>query len=149
MIRPATDADLGAIESIVADAYAPLAARMQKPPAPLLDDYARKIADGVVSVAVFDGTVSGFVILIDREQDALLENVAVAPWAQGRGIGRRLIGFAEAEARRKGVAAVRLYTHVTMVENQALYRRLGYTEVTRGQDEGYMRVQFEKSLATR
>ena len=48
-----------------------------------------------------------------------LDNVAVAGNFQGKGIGRRLIDFAEAEARRRGFGEIRLYTHQTMHENIA------------------------------
>ncbi|MFX8999726.1 GNAT family N-acetyltransferase, partial [Acinetobacter baumannii] len=46
-----------------------------------------------------------------------------SPDRQGRGLGRRLIAFADAEARRLGLPEIRLYTHVTMTGNIALYGR--------------------------
>ena len=76
----------------------------------------------------------------------MLENVAVAPDAQGQGIGRQLMAFADTQARARGFARIRLYTHTTMVENQAMYLHLGFREIARGLDDGYDRVQFEKTL---
>lgn len=146
IIRKATANDAPAVERIVADAYRPLAERMDKPPMPMLDDYPARIAEGVVDVIEDDGAVLGMIILVDRPDGLMLENVAVASEAQGRGVGRRLIDHAEAEARRRGHDRIRLYTHVTMVENQRMYAHLGYVETTRGKDEGYDRVQFEKKL---
>lgn len=146
IIRRATATDADAIERIVADAYRPLAERMDKPPMPMLEDYPARIGEGVVDVIEDQGVVLGMIILVDQPDALMLENVAVAAEAQSRGVGRRLIDHAEVEARRRGQDRIRLYTHVTMVENQRMYAHLGYVETTRGEDEGYDRVQFEKSL---
>lgn len=145
MIRKAQASDAAAVQRIVAEAYGPLAARMDKPPAPMLDDYAARIAEGVVDVFDRDGVVLGMIILVDREDALMLENVAVAPEAHGQGVGGRLIAHAEASAQRRGYAKIRLYTHATMVENQSMYVHLGYVETARGPEDGYDRVQFEKT----
>ncbi|MEL7468432.1 MAG: GNAT family N-acetyltransferase [Pseudomonadota bacterium] len=146
IIRKAKAIDADAIQRIVAAAYAPLAERMDKPPMPMLDDYPARVSEGVADVLVDGDRVLGMIILVDQPDALMLENVAVAPEAQGRGVGRRLIDHAEAEARRRGHPRIRLYTHATMVENQRMYARLGYVETMRGEDEGYDRVQFEKTL---
>ncbi len=146
MIRPAHPDDTAAVQRIVAEAYAPLAARMDKPPAPMLDNYASRIAEGVVEVLEQNGVVVAMIILVDLADALMLENVAVSPEVHGQGIGRRLTDHAETVARDRNYDKIRLYTHATMVENQAMYVRLGYVETTRGEDEGYDRVQFEKRL---
>lgn len=146
MIRPARADDAGVIALIAEAAYAPLARRMEKAPAPMLDDYAARVSENVVWVFEAKGDVLGFVILVDRDDALLLENVAVAPSAQARGAGRSLVAFAEEEASRRGHSAIRLYTHATMVENQAMYAHLGYDRIGQGMEDGYDRVQFEKRL---
>ena len=148
ILRKATAPDADAIRRIVTAAYGPLADRMDKPPMPMLDDYPARVAEGVVDVLVDGEIVLGMIILVDQPDALMLENVAVAPEAQGRGVGRRLIDHAEAEAQRRGGSLIRLYTHATMVENQRMYAHLGYTETERGEDEGYDRVQFEKRLSS-
>jgi ribosomal protein S18 acetylase RimI-like enzyme len=81
--------------------------------------------------------------------DALLiENVAVHPKAQGTGLGRRLMDFAEEEGRRGGFGLLRLYTDEIMTENVALHEHLGYREVDRRLEDGYRRVLMEKLLRT-
>ena len=82
MIRKATEADAKAVERIVAAAYAPLAQKMDKPPAPMLDDYPARISQGVVDVWVDGDSVFGMIILVDQSDALMLENVAVAPEAQ-------------------------------------------------------------------
>jgi molybdopterin/thiamine biosynthesis adenylyltransferase/ribosomal protein S18 acetylase RimI-like enzyme len=145
-IRPATLAELEAIERIVAESYEKYIARIGKKPGPMLDDYRRRITEGAISVALADGAVAGLIVLLPESDHLLLDNVAVAGNFQGKGIGRRLIDFAEAEARRRGFGEIRLYTHQTMHENIALYPRLGYEETGRFTQDGYDRVFFRKRL---
>ena len=52
----------------------------------------------------------------------------------------------QAVALRRGVGEIRLYTHLTMHENIALYPRLGYQETGRGEQAGFQRVFFRKRL---
>jgi ribosomal protein S18 acetylase RimI-like enzyme len=76
----------------------------------------------------------------------LIENVAVDPESQHRGIGRALLAFAEAHAASVGVAELRLYTNEAMHDNLRLYPRLGYVETGRGRGAGFNRVYFRKRL---
>ena len=146
VIRAAVPADLPAIAAIVEAAYSPYIARMGKKPGPMLDDYAARIRDGEATVLEAEGRVLGLLVLIDQPEALLLDNVAVAEAAQGRGIGKRLVEHAEAEARRRGYRAIALYTHETMTENVAIYTKLGYRETGRGEQAGYARVFMRKEL---
>jgi ribosomal protein S18 acetylase RimI-like enzyme len=56
------------------------------------------------------------------------------------------VAYAEAEARRRTYAQLRLYTHVLMTENLALYRRLGFEETGRITEKGYERVYIAKRV---
>ena len=76
----------------------------------------------------------------------VLENVAVRPSAQGQGLGRQLIAFAEKEARSRGHPVLRLYTNAKMGSNIALYESLGFAETRREETEFGTRVHMEKSL---
>ena len=148
MIRPAKAADCAAVEAIVRAAYSIYLDRMGKPPGPMLDDYAAQIAAGTVSVLEdADGVVAAMIVLLRRDDHLLLDNIAVRPDRQGRGFGRRLIAFAEAETQRLGFSEIRLYTHRTMTENIALYTRLGFEETGRGRQDGYDRVFMRKKVA--
>ena len=145
-IRPARPADLPDIERIVEDAYAHYVERMGQRPGPMDDDYPARIAEQAVWVIERDGAIAGVLVLLPAPDHLLLDNVAVARSHQGHGIGRRLVGFAEAEAGRRGYREIRLYTHVTMVENQALYQRLGFEETHRAEQAGFARVFMRKRL---
>lgn len=148
MIRAAVAADVDVIKAIVDAAYSIYLARMDRPPGPMLDDYAALVAAERVSVLELEGEIAGALVLLPEDGYLLLDNVAVAPGFQGRGLGRTLIAFAETEARRLGCDEVRLYTHVVMTENQALYARLGFEETDRGVQDGYDRVFMRKRLRT-
>ena len=147
MIRPARREDQPAIEAVVRAAYSIYVERIGKPPGPMLDDYAALIADGAVSV-LEDGdcAIAAIIVLIPKTDHLLLDNIAVQPGLQGRGIGRKLVAFAEGEARRRGYAELRLYTHQRMTENIGLYLRLGFSEIGRGHDAGYDRVFMRKPV---
>ena len=145
-VRRATAADVPAMERIVREAYGPYVERIGRPPGPMLDDYAELVARGLASVFADDQGVCGLVVLILGREGALLDNVAVADRARGRGVGRLLVGHAEAAARKAGHEAIRLYTHERMSENRALYPRLGYVETHRVTEHGFERVYFAKRL---
>jgi GNAT superfamily N-acetyltransferase len=72
--------------------------------------------------------------------------VAVDPSHHGKGLGKTLIEFAEAEARREGFKSIYLYTHEKMTENQALYAKIGYVEFDRRTEKGLIRGYMRKSL---
>lgn len=146
MPRPAQPTDLPAIEAVIAAAYGPYVSRIGRPPGPLLDDYRVLIDAARVHVIEHDGTVQGLLVLIPQPGALLLDNVAIAPAAQGLGLGRQLLQFAESTARSAGYSAIRLYTNEAMTENIALYTRLGYVETSRITENGLHRVYMEKPL---
>ena len=90
--------------------------------------------------------ITGVICLSPVDGGLLIENVAVHPNAQGTGLGRQLMEYAEAEARRSGLGCLRLYTNEVMTENLAMYEHLGYHEVDRRTEDGYRRVFMEKHL---
>ena len=144
--RSATARDVPAIEALVTAAFARYLPRMDRKPAPMLEDHAALVAAGLVRVIGRGEAVEGAMVLCDRHDHLLIDMVAVAPAAQGAGLGRRLIAAAEQEARHRGRPLLRLCTNVAMVENLALYRHLGFVETHRGLENGYHRVYLEKRL---
>jgi ribosomal protein S18 acetylase RimI-like enzyme len=147
MIRPATQDDVEQIARLVNAAYAKYLDRMEKPPAPMLADYATLIAQGEVYVLAAGAEIAGLLVIKAQDQTVFIENVAVDLAFQGQGLGRRLMAFAEQRARERGLREARLYTNEVMVENRAFYQRLGFVEVERRVDGGYHRVFMRKSLA--
>jgi ribosomal protein S18 acetylase RimI-like enzyme len=152
-LRQASTDDVAELRAIAAEAYAIYIPRIGRPPAPVTADYAAAVARREAWAAVDDqiqgeGKILGLVVLVARPDHLLLENIAVRPSAQRRGIGARLLTLAEQEAARLGLGEIRLYTHVTMTENQAYYPRHGYRLTHRAEQDGFQRVFFTKRLAT-
>jgi ribosomal protein S18 acetylase RimI-like enzyme len=142
--RQAAAADLPAISAVITAAYTRYLSRMDKPPGPMLRDYGPSIAAG--HTWVVGDPVIGVITLVPESDHLYIENVALDPAAQGRGLGRMLMEFAEQEAARQGLSKMTLLTHEVMTENQAIYARLGYTEVDRRTENGYRRIFMEKHL---
>jgi ribosomal protein S18 acetylase RimI-like enzyme len=146
-LRRATRADLPALQRTAEAAYSPYLPRMGGlRPGPMDADYAALVAGAEVWVALDGSSVVGFLVLVGEPGAMLLDNVAVLPSHHGRGVGRALLELAEGRAVASGHHRIRLYTHVTMVENQALYERVGYVETHRTTEHGFVRVFYEKDL---
>jgi N-acetylglutamate synthase-like GNAT family acetyltransferase len=148
-LRRAEFADADAVAACVRHAYARYEGRLPRPPKPVLADYAVVVRETMTWLLESAGECVGVVVLIEKSDHLLLDNVAVAPEWQGRGLGRRLLELAEAEARRLGLPEVRLYTHALMTENRALYTRIGYQEYDRREVGGRDAVFMRKVLAPR
>jgi ribosomal protein S18 acetylase RimI-like enzyme len=140
LIRSALPDDAEAVRALVCQAYARWVVRLGRKPSPMRDDYAQRIADGEAWVLEEHGELIGLVVLKDGPEALLIPNIAVAPAQQGNGHGRRLIAFAEAEARRRGYAELRLFVNVLMAENISLYQHLGFVERMSIEGEGSDRV---------
>lgn len=145
-IRLARVSDIPALHEIVEGAYSIYIERIGRRPAPMNDDYAKKVRHGNVFVADHEGVVAGLLVLVAARDHLLIENVAVDPKRQGTGIGLALLRYAEAYAAEHHIPELRLYTNAAMTENLTLYRRLGYREDDRRTENGLKRVFLSKPL---
>jgi ribosomal protein S18 acetylase RimI-like enzyme len=143
-LRRATVADLPVIKAVIDAAYAKYLSRMDKAPGPMSRDYGPSVRAGTTWVT--GRPVVAVLTLYPGEDHLLVENIAIHPSAQGQGLGRALMSFAEQEAIRQGLTRMTLYTHEVMTENQAIYARLGYVEIDRRSEDGYRRIYLEKQL---
>ncbi|MFE8954758.1 GNAT family N-acetyltransferase [Streptomyces althioticus] len=150
-IRPAVAADVPEVRAVVDAAFRPYVARIKVLPAPMEADHAANVGAGRVFVAELpdDGgtaRLAGLVVLEPRADHLYLDTVAVLPDAQGAGLGRLLLEFAEARARALGLPEIRLLTNAMMWENQKIYPRLGYETVERRVTGPYDRIHYRKRL---
>jgi ribosomal protein S18 acetylase RimI-like enzyme len=84
-------------------------------------------------VGRIDGVIAGSAQLIRQPRNneaqafsAQLMSVFVAPWARGRGLGRRLVAAAEEAARQNGVEILNLDIRATQTAAIRLYEHAGY-----------------------
>lgn len=155
----ATLADAPALQALVNAAYTKYIPRIGRPPAPMNTDYAALIAStGKYNVHMLragppdnsdSNVVVGAVVLADHAHDDAVhvDNLVVNPAAQGRGYGRVLMDVAEKYAWEQKRSALTLHTNEKMVENVAIYTKMGFVEVDRRVEDGYHRVYFRKTLA--
>jgi N-acetylglutamate synthase-like GNAT family acetyltransferase len=145
-LRPATDGDVALIQELVRAAFVRYVPRIGREPAPMAVDYRVPVGEGRCWVAQDDGRVVGMVQCAVDAGHLEVETIAVAPDMHGRGVGSRLLAFAERRARALGLPEVRLCTNEAMTENIAYYPRRGFTEVGRATEHGYRRVYFAKPV---
>jgi len=145
-LRPAEPEDAPGVAACVCEAYVHYIERIGKQPGPMLEDYSEVIKQSQVHVAIAGGRVVGAIVLQRTAEGFYVDNVAVRSSTKGTGVGRQLLELAEAEARRHGYDSIHLATHELMVENRALYVRIGYVEYDHRVVNGYPRVFFRKAL---
>lgn len=112
--------DAEAIRALTRAAYAKWVPLISREPLPMRADYAAALRHHRIDLLRHDGALVALIELIPATDHLLIENVAVAPDWQGRGLGRRLMAHAE----------LRLYTNARFTVNIRLYHALGY-ETTR------------------
>jgi GNAT superfamily N-acetyltransferase len=77
---------------------------------------------------------------------AEIKRMWVDPTRRGIGLGKRLLGFLEAEARSAGRTRVILDTNESLTQAISMYRALGYHAIERYNDNPYAHHWFEKVL---
>lgn len=103
---------------------------------------------GYFVVAWMDGEAVGCGALKRLEAGmGEVKRVWTAPSARGCGVAGKIMDRLEDLAREAGMTTVRLDTNRNLSEAHALYRRLGYHEIERYNDNPYAHHWFEKRLA--
>lgn len=137
VVREARPDEYARIGNLTVEAYLGL------PDGPEHPDYLERLRDvagrardvAVLAAVAADGTVVGGVTYVpgpgpwaefDAPDEAGFRALAVAPEAQGRGVGRALVEACIAMARTSGRRAISLSTRPSMVAARRLYERLGF-----------------------
>jgi ribosomal protein S18 acetylase RimI-like enzyme len=125
-LRQAVAADAAAVRALTREAYGKWVAVIGREPRPMTADYDEALRRHRIDLLLVDGILAGLIETVAAVDHLLIENVAVAPAFQGKGLGRRLMAHAEHLAASLGHRTLRLYTNKLFAENVRLYRRLGY-----------------------
>ena len=145
-IRKASPGDAGIISTLTDAAYAKYVPLMGRKPQPMTADYQQILAEHPVWILWVGEQPAGVLVLMHEPEAMLIYSVAIAPEYQKRGLGRRMLARAEAEARAAGYDTIRLFTNALMEANIALYTRLGYIETQREPFHQLTIVHMRKSL---
>jgi GNAT superfamily N-acetyltransferase len=147
-LRRATPTDADAIRTLTRAAYARWVPPGGREPKPMTADYDAAVRAHRFDLLYLDGALAALIETVDEGETLLVENVAVAPVHQGRGLGTRLLAAAENIARAECKRRMRLYTNKLWAENIRLYLRLGYA-IDREEPvaPGLVRVHMSKTLA--
>jgi len=148
-LRLAGSGDLDAVIALTQVSYEPYTELFGAPPIPVTEDYVPRIAAGEVWLLESSGQLAGLIVLENNADHTMVFSVAIKPDFQGRGLGRKLLRFADERAANAGHKEVRLYTNARMDRNIALYETCGYRETGRRpnpQRPGWTVVDMAKRL---
>ena len=145
-LRQGVATDAPAIRALTRAAYAKWVPLIGREPKPMSADYAEALRKHRFDLLYVGGTLAALIETIAEADHLLIENVAVSPAFQGRGLGRKLMAHAEKLAASSGFDEVRLYTNKLFAENVRLYGRLGYKVDREEEVKGGVAVYMSKSV---
>jgi ribosomal protein S18 acetylase RimI-like enzyme len=138
VVRRATPRDHATAGAITLAAYEPFTDDPDDDYRARLADAASRDAEAELWVAEAEGVLLGCVTLcppgspwreIARDDEGEFRMLAVAPEAQGRGVGRTLVELVLERFRADGASAVALSSLRSMTSAHRLYERLGFTRL--------------------
>lgn len=144
--RLADESDYKTIVEIITKSFEKYIKILKKKPSSLTTDYLPLIKNNQMYVLVNADTVIGTVVLKMENRDMWISNMAVASCFQKRGMGGKLLLFAEEMAKKQNLKNVCLYTNSRITELLEYYKKQGFTEINRKNEDGFDRVYFSKTL---
>ncbi|CUI61327.1 acetyltransferase [Cognatishimia activa] len=103
---------------------------------------------GAFYVAMSDGLPLGCCGLKGVGTDvAEIKRLWVSPSARGLGLAQRLLAECETAANDLGIKTLRLDTNSALPEAEQLYRKTGWTQIERFNDDPYPDLFFEKAVS--
>lgn len=144
----AMDPDSPQVRTCLAAYFGELAERFTDGFDPGVDDLdAFRPPRGVFLVAMADTGPVGCGALQDLGPGTTeIKRMWVAGSSRGTGLGGRMLRALEAAAAERGARVVRLDTNSTLADALGMYRRAGYVEIERYNDNPYAHHWFEKVL---
>jgi len=134
--------DWGTLHALLVLCFAGMEGRIDPPSSlgSMTPESLRDKADAETLVTIWhDGILSGCCFLADTGRSIYLGKIAIPPERRGYGLLRRLVAEADHIARSRGRPVLELSTRIELVENHAIFARLGFREVARTAHPGYDR----------
>jgi ribosomal protein S18 acetylase RimI-like enzyme len=130
-IQLATPNEAADVAALVDAAYSKWVEVIGGKPMPMLADYPALVDKGFVHTVHEAGILVGVLVIWQIDDALYIDNVAVHPDHQRRGIGDLLLAFTEQQARAMGLHKLTLLTNEKMESNQAYYLKHRYVETRR------------------
>lgn len=94
-------------------------------------DYERAVAAHMIDLYEVEGALHALIEMIAEHDHLLIENLAVHPDQQGKGLGALLLAHARNLAGELGYDEIRLYTNAAFTANIDFYAKRGFAEYAR------------------
>jgi N-acetylglutamate synthase-like GNAT family acetyltransferase len=130
-LRRAQPTDAEAVRALTRAAYAGWVPVIGREPKPMTADYERAVVENIIELWEEAGELLALIEMIPQADFLLVENIAVRPDQQGKGVGEKLLRHAEQLARSLDFDRVQLYTNAAFEANLRFYARRGYREFQR------------------
>ena len=144
IFRKANSIDEDAIKQIASRAYRKYIERMGKEPAPMRPNIQK---NDIVFVCEKENKIIAFAILVIKDGNIFLENLAVEPLLQQKNVGTAFISFIENYLIKEKFDFYQLYTNEKMIENILWYQKIGFKKIREVTEKGFNRVYFQKKLS--
>lgn len=125
-IRRAQPSDAAAVGALTREAYGKWVPLIGREPLPMRADYDRAVREHIVDLLFLGADMAGLIEMVNEGDHLLVENIAIAPAFQRRGLGQYLLTHADRTAAALKLPQLRLYTNPRFAGNVELYRRYGY-----------------------
>ncbi|TCU26902.1 acetyltransferase (GNAT) family protein [Rhizobium azibense] len=116
------------------------------PPSSALSLTSQSLAEKTVReigyVALEDEDLLGCMFLRPEPGCLYLGKLAVAPEAQGRGVGKFLLQVAEVAAKERLLSALRLETRIELTENHSVFAAWGFAKTAEKSHPGFDRITY-------
>ena len=143
--RQTTQQDVALVTEITRAAYTPWIAVIHREPLPMQVNYAEAIAQHRIDILENPDPVA-LIEMIPQADHLWLENLAVPPDHQGKGLGHHLITHATDIAHSLRLPELRLLTNAAFTINLRFYTQQGFTQTeTRPFKQGFT-AYFTKRL---
>ena len=147
-IRRAGPPDAAAVRSLTREAYAQWIPVIGREPLPMKADYEKAVREHEIDLLYSDGQLVALIEVFLTADHLFIENIAVSPEHQGKGLGHHLLSHAEAKAKSAGLPELRLLTNQAFATNVRLYQSVGFRiDRTESHFGGGTTVYMSKELA--
>jgi ribosomal protein S18 acetylase RimI-like enzyme len=147
-IRRAGQPDAAAVRSLTRDAYTQWIPVIGREPLPMKADYEKAVREHEIDLLYADDQLVALIEVFLAADHLFIENIAVSPEHQGKGLGHYLLNHAETRAKSAGLGELRLLTNQAFATNVRLYQSTGFRiDRTEPHFGGGTTVYMSKQLA--